>query len=163
RQLRLRRDAVGTHALSPRSVADTGVGGRPQRRGSARHAGPRGQHRGRRARAGVQPVDDAGRPAGAGGRDPRGGAARVLDAAVAHDPVAGFVADTVEDELAYVMENLGTDPTVMRRRVEDALDLLAIADLRHRALGTLSSGEAQRVAIASVITAAPRVLVLDEP
>ena len=82
---------------------------------------------------------------------------------VGQDPVAGFVADTVEDELAYVMENLGTDPTVMRRRVEDALDLLSIADLRHRPLGTLSSGQAQRVAIASVITAAPRVLVLDEP
>ena len=79
------------------------------------------------------------------------------------DPVAGFVADTVEDELAYVMENLGIEPRVMRRRVEDALDLLAIADLRDRPLGTLSSGQAQRVAIASVITAAPRVLVLDEP
>ena len=47
--------------------------------------------------------------------------------------------------------------------MEDALDLLSIADLRHRALGTLSSGQAQRVAIASVLTAAPRVLVLDEP
>lgn len=82
---------------------------------------------------------------------------------VNQDPASGFVADTVEDELAYVMENLGVEPAVMRRRVEDALDLLAIADLRHRALGTLSSGQAQRVAIASVLTAAPRVLVLDEP
>ena len=82
---------------------------------------------------------------------------------VGQDPIAGFVADTVEDELAYVMENLGIDPKIMRRRVEDALDLLAIAPLRARALGTLSSGEAQRVAIASVITSAPRVLVLDEP
>src|SRR4051794_5491682 len=61
------------------------------------------------------------------------------------------------------MENLGVAHSVMRRRVEDALDLLSIADLRNRALGTLSSGQAQRVAIASVLTAAPRVLVLDEP
>ncbi|HEX4821696.1 MAG TPA: ATP-binding cassette domain-containing protein [Acidimicrobiales bacterium] len=82
---------------------------------------------------------------------------------VGQDPAAGFVADTVEDELAYVMENLGIEPTVMRRRVEDALDLLGIAPLRNRAVGTLSSGEAQRVAIASVLTAAPRILVLDEP
>ena len=82
---------------------------------------------------------------------------------VGQDPTSGFVADTVEDELAYAMENLGVSATVMRRRVEDALDLLSIADLRHRALGTLSSGQAQRVAIASVLTAAPRVLVLDEP
>ena len=82
---------------------------------------------------------------------------------VGQDPTSGFVADTVEDELAYAMENLGVAHNVMRRRVEDALDLLSIADLRHRALGTLSSGQAQRVAIASVLTAAPRVLVLDEP
>jgi energy-coupling factor transport system ATP-binding protein len=82
---------------------------------------------------------------------------------VGQNPSAGFVADTVEDELAYVMENLGIAPDVMRRRVEDVLDLLGIADLRGRALGTLSSGEAQRVAIGGVLTASPRVLVLDEP
>jgi energy-coupling factor transport system ATP-binding protein len=51
----------------------------------------------------------------------------------------------------------------MRRRVEDVLDLLGIADLRNRPLGTLSLGQAQRVAIGSVLTAQPRVLVLDEP
>ncbi|HEX5096397.1 MAG TPA: ATP-binding cassette domain-containing protein [Acidimicrobiia bacterium] len=82
---------------------------------------------------------------------------------VGQNPAAGFVADTVEDELAYVMENLGVAPAVMRRRVEDVLDLLGIANLRGRALGTLSSGEAQRVAIGGVLTASPRVLVLDEP
>src|SRR5204863_2332121 len=82
---------------------------------------------------------------------------------VGQDPIAGFVADTVEDELAYVMENLGVEPAVMRRRVEDALDLLAISHLRGRAVGTLSSGEAQRAAIAAVLTAAPRILALHEP
>jgi len=82
---------------------------------------------------------------------------------VGQSPAAGFVTDTVEDELAYAMENLGIAPDVMRRRVEDVLDLLGIAPLRRRTLGTLSSGEAQRVAIGSVLTASPRVLVLDEP
>jgi energy-coupling factor transport system ATP-binding protein len=82
---------------------------------------------------------------------------------VGQDPAAGFVTDTVEDELAYVMENLGTDPQVMRRRVEDVLDLLGLHDLRRRALTTLSGGQQQRVAIGSVLTASPRVLVLDEP
>jgi energy-coupling factor transporter ATP-binding protein EcfA2 len=82
---------------------------------------------------------------------------------VGQNPAAGFVTDTVEDELAYAMENLGIAPDVMRRRVEDVLDLLGIAPLRRRTLGTLSSGEAQRVAIGSVLTASPRVLVLDEP
>ena len=43
---------------------------------------------------------------------------------VGQDPAAGFVTDYVEDELAYAMENLGVAPEVMRRRVEDILDLL---------------------------------------
>lgn len=82
---------------------------------------------------------------------------------VGQDPAAGFVTDTVEDELAYVMENLGVDPQVMRRRVEDVLDLLGLHTVRRRALSTLSGGQQQRVAIGSVLTASPRVLVLDEP
>jgi energy-coupling factor transport system ATP-binding protein len=82
---------------------------------------------------------------------------------VGQNPAASFVTDTVEDELAYVMENLGVAPAAMRRRVEDVLDLLSIAELRRRPLATLSSGEAQRVAIGAVLTASPRVLVLDEP
>lgn len=82
---------------------------------------------------------------------------------VGQDPAAGFVTDIVEDELAYVMENLGVAPTVMRRRVEDVLDLLGLHELRQRPLATLSGGQQQRVAIGAVLTAGPRVLVLDEP
>jgi len=82
---------------------------------------------------------------------------------VGQDPAAGFVTDTVEEELAYGMEQLGLPPATMRRRVEETLDLLGIADLRQRALRTLSGGQQQRVAIGSVLTMHPRVLVLDEP
>ncbi|MEV6987377.1 ATP-binding cassette domain-containing protein [Sphaerisporangium sp. NPDC051017] len=82
---------------------------------------------------------------------------------VGQDPLAGFVTDTVEEELAYGMEQLGLPPSVMRRRVEETLDLLGIADLRRRALRTLSGGQQQRVAIGSVLTMHPPVLVLDEP
>jgi energy-coupling factor transport system ATP-binding protein len=82
---------------------------------------------------------------------------------VGQDPAAGFVTDVVEDELAHVMENLGVAPDVMRRRVEDVLDLLGLHELRNRPLGALSGGQQQRVAIGSVLTAGPRVLVLDEP
>lgn len=82
---------------------------------------------------------------------------------VGQSPAAGFVADTVENELAYVMENLAVGPDVMRRRVEDTLDLLGLAELRDRPLGDLSAGQQQRVAIGSVLAANPRVLVLDEP
>lgn len=82
---------------------------------------------------------------------------------VGQDPLAGFVTDTVEEELAYAMEQLGVPNDVMRKRVEETLDLLGIADLRHRALRTLSGGQQQRVAIGSVLTAHPKILVLDEP
>ncbi|MFT4080966.1 MAG: ATP-binding cassette domain-containing protein [Nocardioides sp.] len=82
---------------------------------------------------------------------------------VGQDPVAGFVTDTVEEELAYGMEQLGLAPATMRRRVEETLDLLGIAELRRRALRTLSGGQQQRVAIGSVLTMHPRLLVLDEP
>ncbi|CAL8977640.1 Putative HMP/thiamine import ATP-binding protein YkoD [Tessaracoccus sp. O5.2] len=82
---------------------------------------------------------------------------------VGQDPLAGFVTDTVEDEIAYSMEQLGFAPAEMRRRVEETLDLLGIADLRERPLRTLSGGQQQRVAIASVLATSPRVLALDEP
>jgi energy-coupling factor transport system ATP-binding protein len=82
---------------------------------------------------------------------------------VGQDPQSGFVTDVVEEELAYGMESLGLPPEVMRRRVEETLDLLGLASLRARALITLSGGERQRVAIGSVLAAHPSVLVLDEP
>lgn len=82
---------------------------------------------------------------------------------VGQDPLASFVTDIVEDELAYGMEQLGIDAQVMRRRVEETLDLLGIEPLRRRPLRTLSGGQQQRVAIGSVLTMHPKVLVLDEP
>ena len=82
---------------------------------------------------------------------------------VGQDPLAGFVTDTVEEELAYTMEQLAIPPEAMRKRVEETLDLLGIAELRRRPLRTLSGGQQQRVAIGAALTAHPRVLVLDEP
>jgi energy-coupling factor transport system ATP-binding protein len=82
---------------------------------------------------------------------------------VGQDPLAGFVTDVVEDELAYGMEQLAVSPAVMRRRVEETLDLMGIAHLRRRSLRTLSGGEQQRVAIGAVLTMNPQILVLDEP
>lgn len=82
---------------------------------------------------------------------------------VGQDPLAGFVTDTVEEELAYGMEQLGLSTSTMRKRVEETLDVLGIADLRSAALTELSGGQQQRVAIGSVLTAHPKVIVLDEP
>ncbi|HET8766958.1 MAG TPA: ATP-binding cassette domain-containing protein [Pedococcus sp.] len=82
---------------------------------------------------------------------------------VAQDPLAGVVTDTVEEELAYTLEQLAVDPPAMRRRVEEVLDVLGIAELRDAPLRDLSGGQQQRVAIGAVLTAGPRLLVLDEP
>jgi energy-coupling factor transporter ATP-binding protein EcfA2 len=82
---------------------------------------------------------------------------------VGQNPLSSFVTERVEDELAYTMENLGIDPSAMRRRVEDTVDLLGLHELRDRPLRSLSGGQQQRVAIGAVLTASPRVLVLDEP
>jgi len=82
---------------------------------------------------------------------------------VEQNPSATFVTDVVEDEIAYGMETLGLDPTTIRRRVEETLDLFGLTPLRARPLGKLSGGQQQRVAIAAVLAAGPRVLVLDEP
>jgi energy-coupling factor transport system ATP-binding protein len=82
---------------------------------------------------------------------------------VGQDPLASFVTDTVEEELAYTMEQMSVDPAAMRVRVEETLDLLGLADLRNRPLLALSGGQQQRVAIGAALTAHPRILVLDEP
>jgi len=101
-----------------------------------------------------------------GGRDTR--AHRPRDLAdlvgfVVQDPTSAFVTDTVEDEIAYGMETLGVEPTAMRRRLEETLDIMGLAELRDRSLRELFGGQQQRVSIAAVLAAGPRVLVLDEP
>ncbi len=100
------------------------------------------------------------------GRDPVGRAPRGMADLVGfvfQDAEAQFAVDTVEDELAFAMENFGLPQATMRKRVEEVLDQLAIAHLRGRRISSLSGGEKQRVAIASVLALQPEVLVLDEP
>jgi energy-coupling factor transport system ATP-binding protein len=82
---------------------------------------------------------------------------------VGQNPLNGFVADIVEEELAFGMEALNFPQDVMRKRVEEVLDLLSLNSVRHRSIATLSGGEQQRVAIGAALVMHPKVLVLDEP
>ncbi|BCV22588.1 energy-coupling factor ABC transporter ATP-binding protein [Moorella sp. Hama-1] len=82
---------------------------------------------------------------------------------VFQDPEAQLVAETVEDELAFGLENLAVPREEMRARISAALEMVGITDLRHRPLRQLSGGQKQKVAIAAAIALRPRILVLDEP
>jgi energy-coupling factor transport system ATP-binding protein len=82
---------------------------------------------------------------------------------VFQEPETQIVAQTVEDEIVFGLENLGCDRALTRRRLEEMLDALGIAHLRARAPSSLSGGEQQRVELAAVLAMHPRVLLLDEP
>ena len=82
---------------------------------------------------------------------------------VGQNPSNGFVTDIVEEELAFGMEALNFPHDVMRKRIEEVLDLLSLNSIRERTISTLSGGEQQRVAIAAALVMHPKVLVLDEP
>jgi len=96
-------------------------------------------------------------------REVKPGALAHLVGIVGQNPINGFVTDIVEEELAFGMEALNFPADVMRKRIEEVLDLLSLNAVRDRSIRTLSGGEQQRVAIATALVMHPKVLVLDEP
>ncbi len=82
---------------------------------------------------------------------------------VCQDIDSQMVSTVVEDEMLYGLENFGVPKPEMERRIAEALNAMGIADLRNRTIDSLSGGQRQKVAIASILAMRPRVLVLDEP
>lgn len=82
---------------------------------------------------------------------------------VFQNPDNQIVATIVEEDVAFGPENLGIEPSEIRRRVDDSLKIVGMYKYRRHEPHKLSGGQKQRVAIAGIIAMEPRCIILDEP
>lgn len=87
---------------------------------------------------------------------------RRLIGMVFQNPDNQFVGATVEDDIAFGLENQGIPLEEMRSRVDEALELVGMTDFKTREPARLSGGQKQRVAIAGVVALRPKIIILDE-
>lgn len=81
---------------------------------------------------------------------------------VFQNPDNQMVASIIEDDIAFGPENLGVEPSEIKKRIDWALKAVGMEEYRHGTPNKLSGGQKQRIAIAGVLALKPRVLVLDE-
>ena len=82
---------------------------------------------------------------------------------VFQNPAAQMLAESVQEEIIFGLENLGLPRATISERLEDSLARFGLEAMRHRAPQTLSGGEQQKLALAAITARQPAVLVLDEP
>ncbi len=90
-------------------------------------------------------------------------AIRALAGMVFQNPDNQMVAAVVEDEVAFAPENLGVEPSEIRRRVDECLRIVGMEDFALASPAHLSGGQKQRIAIAAVLAMNPEYIILDEP
>ena len=81
---------------------------------------------------------------------------------VFQNPDNQFVGATVEDDVAFGLENQGLDYDLMVERVQQALEFVGMQDFKEREPARLSGGQKQRVAVAGVVALRPDIIILDE-
>lgn len=82
---------------------------------------------------------------------------------VFQNPDNQIVATIVEEDVAFGPENLGVAPLEIRKRVDDALEVVEMTEYKHHAPHLLSGGQKQRVAIAGILAMEPDCIIFDEP
>ena len=82
---------------------------------------------------------------------------------VFQNPDNQLVATTVEEDVAFGPENMGMEPSIIRQRVDEALEAVGMQEYKDKGPHLLSGGQKQRVAIAGIIAMRPKYIVFDEP
>lgn len=78
------------------------------------------------------------------------------------DPYDSFIGITVEEEIAFGLENMSMTVDEIRRRLNHALDLTGLEGFQNRLVDSLSGGEQQKLALAAVLVMRPKILIIDD-